>query len=170
MCFFYILVSVVFTCGCWDFVLLGFHVILVLLVFLSPFVLCWLLFYVLWVCLHSMIHMCCLLLLVWILCIHLGYALGFRLLAYTICTLGLGTCSCSFLWLLAFLIWRRRCLCILFWLDCSCISQEEITHRVELEYRRVYIGLRQYFSEGVQNFVHWHFLKSNMAAVTAKYH
>ena len=29
------------------FVLLGFHVILVLLVFLSPFVLCWLLFYVL---------------------------------------------------------------------------------------------------------------------------
>ena len=26
------------------------------------------------------------------------------------------------------------------------------------------------FSEGVQNFVHWHFLKSNMAAATPKYH
>ena len=39
MCvFFLILVSVVFNCGCWGFVLLGFHVILVLLVFLSPFV------------------------------------------------------------------------------------------------------------------------------------
>ena len=55
-------------------------------------------------------------------------------------------------------------------------SQEEITHRVELQYRlfcrliRVYIGLRQYFSEGVQNFVHWHFFKSNMAAAKAKYH
>ena len=35
---------------------------------------------------------------------------------------------------------------------------------------RVYIGLRQYVSEGVQNFVHWHFFKSNMAAATAKYH
>ena len=35
---------------------------------------------------------------------------------------------------------------------------------------RVYIGLRQYFSEGVQNFVHWHFFKSIMAAATAKYH
>ena len=39
---------------------------------------------------------------------------------------------------------------------------------VELEYRlfcrliRVYIGLRQYFSGGVQNFVHWHFFKSNI--------
>ena len=35
---------------------------------------------------------------------------------------------------------------------------------------RVYIGLRQYLSEGVQNFVHWHIFKSNMAAATAKYH
>ena len=34
---------------------------------------------------------------------------------------------------------------------------------------RVYTGLRQYFSEGVQNFVYWHFLKSNMAAATPKY-
>ena len=33
---------------------------------------------------------------------------------------------------------------------------------------RVYIGLRQYFSEGVQNFVHWHFLKSNMNSLTTK--
>ena len=34
----------------------------------------------------------------------------------------------------------------------------------------VYIGLRQYFSEGVQNFVHWQFFKSNMAAATDQYH
>ena len=53
----------------------------------------------------------------------------------------------------------------------------QMAYRVELEYRlflsidsSLYIGLRQYFSEGVQNFVHWHFLKSNMAAVTPKYH
>ena len=55
------------------------------------------------------------------------------------------------------------------------ISQEEIKHRVDMEYRlfcrlmRVYKGLRQYFSEGVQNFVHWHFLKSNMAAATPRH-
>ena len=54
--------------------------------------------------------MYCLLLLVWILYIHLGYALGFRLLVYTIWMLGSGTCSCSFLWFLVFSIWRQRCL------------------------------------------------------------
>ena len=35
---------------------------------------------------------------------------------------------------------------------------------------RVYVGLRQYFSEGVKNFIHWHFFKSNMAAATPQYH
>ena len=35
---------------------------------------------------------------------------------------------------------------------------------------RVHIGIRQYFAEGVQNVVHWHFFKSNMAAATPKYH
>ena len=35
---------------------------------------------------------------------------------------------------------------------------------------RVYIGLRQYFSEGVQHVIHWYFFKSNMAAAAAKYH
>ena len=44
-----------------------------------------------------------------------------------------------------------------------------MAYRVELEYRlfmsidsSLYrpIGLRQYFSEGVQNFVHWHFFKT----------
>ena len=55
-------------------------------------------------------------------------------------------------------------------------SQEEITHRVELEYR-LFLSIdsslyrpKTIFSEGVQNFVHWHFFKSNMAAATAKYH
>ena len=57
-----------------------------------------------------------------------------------------------------------------------CPSQEEITRRwnwsTDFVCRliRVDIGLRQYISEGVQIFVHWHFFKSNMTAATAKYH
>ena len=38
--FFCILVSVVFDCGCWDFALLGFHVILVLFCHLLYYVGC----------------------------------------------------------------------------------------------------------------------------------
>ena len=34
----------------------------------------------------------------------------------------------------------------------------------------VHNGLRQHFPEGVQNFVQWHFLKSNMAAATSLNH
>ena len=34
----------------------------------------------------------------------------------------------------------------------------------------VHNGLRQHFPEGVQNFVQWHFLKSNMAATTSLNH
>ena len=34
----------------------------------------------------------------------------------------------------------------------------------------VHNGLRQYFPKGVQNFVQWHFLKSNMAAATSLNH
>ena len=34
----------------------------------------------------------------------------------------------------------------------------------------VHNGLRQHFPEGVQNFIQWHFLKSNMAAATSLNH
>ena len=34
----------------------------------------------------------------------------------------------------------------------------------------VHNGLRQHFPEGVQHFVQWHFLKSNMAAATSLNH